>query len=332
MRSILLSLLCLTACANNGAPKVTLQTTSYSVVVNQTLTFDVSASDPERDPLTMTITNLPSGATFLVTDGVGHFSWSPIISNGAPGGRNYELVLVVDDGHTQVEQRIAVTVFPEDSAPSLLTESGYVLDLKRDSAIAVDIEFRDNDSTSLKLTLVSGPQGGQFTQTDTKLGQFSWTPTLSQIQEKQIHTLVVQADDSENPPVRASILIFLLNRPGSTICQGSPPGVSHSPLSNQADPGPFPISVFASDSDSVIQDVRVYWATSPPENAPKLNEVALSSSDGQTFKGAIPAVSPGDTVYYYVCATDNDDTLSSVCDHRKCIPEGSYFIFTAGSP
>lgn len=332
MRPIIVTLIFLGACSQNRAPSLSLTSSSYSVVVNHTLSFDVKATDPESDTLTFSIDNLPMGASFLVSGGVGRFSWSPIISDGAPGGRAYQLVLKVKDGYNTVNQPITVTVFPEDSTPTLITAPGYVLDLKREDEITFDIEFRDNDSTSLKLTLASGPEGSTFEQTDTKLAHFKWKPTLAQIQEKQIHSLVVRADDSENAAVETSILVFLVNRPGTTICQGGAPALSHAPISNQISAGPFALSVFATDDDSVIQDVRVYWSTTPPDTAPKLNETALSSSDGSTFKGEIPAVNPGDTVYYYVCATDNDDTLSNVCDHRKCIPEGSYYIFTTGSP
>lgn len=52
---------------------------SYTVAANTTLAFDVTASDAESDPVTLSATGLPPGATFDALSG--HFSWATVASD-----------------------------------------------------------------------------------------------------------------------------------------------------------------------------------------------------------------------------------------------------------
>lgn len=303
----------------------------FEITVNQTLTFTVLARDPEGKSTRIAVSGLPSGAQFVETGGIGTFTWSPIVSDTTGSPATYVVTFSTSDGHTRVEQPVEIVVSPENSAPVLTTPSGYVLDLKKDAAILFDIEFRDNDSPAVALTMQSGPSGAQFVQVDTKLGRFGWQPTIEQVRESQVHSLVVRADDGQNAAVEVTILLFLINGPSTTVCQGTPPQLLHTPLPNQAQLGPFPILVTIDERDSTIREARLFYTTQTPDSTTFWSNTVLSSNDGSTFTAQIPQQS-SDTkrVYYYICATDDDDSSSTTCDHRHCIPEGSYYQFDIG--
>jgi hypothetical protein len=69
------------------------------------LTFTVTASDPDNDALTLSASNLPSGATFTPATGV--FSWTPSYSQAG----TYTLVhFAVSDGSLTDTEDITITV------------------------------------------------------------------------------------------------------------------------------------------------------------------------------------------------------------------------------
>lgn len=85
-----------------------------SVTVGDTLTFTVSATDPDGDPLTFTAVNLPFGSTF---DAATHtFSWTP----AAQVGTYAQVHFSTSDGRAGDAEDIAITVNPA-AAPTTST-------------------------------------------------------------------------------------------------------------------------------------------------------------------------------------------------------------------
>jgi kexin len=84
-----------------------------SVTVSNQLTFAVSATDANSDPITLVISNLPVGATFPVTNGNGTFIWT----NAAPTG-TYSVTFHAfdDDGFDAETIAITVTAAPSSGA------------------------------------------------------------------------------------------------------------------------------------------------------------------------------------------------------------------------
>lgn len=66
----------------SNAPPVLNPIGSASGAASQTIQFAVSATDPDGDPITLTASNLPSGATFASTNANGTFRWT----NASPAG------------------------------------------------------------------------------------------------------------------------------------------------------------------------------------------------------------------------------------------------------
>ena len=96
--------------AGNTAPTLDpIGNKSTSAFVN--LAFTVTASDPESDPLTLSQTGLPVGATFDAN--TGHFSWTP----GASDAGSYPMSFSASDGLLSDSENITITVTAGNNPP-----------------------------------------------------------------------------------------------------------------------------------------------------------------------------------------------------------------------
>lgn len=95
----------------NSAP-VLATITNKTIQENQTLQFNISATDIDNDNLTFFSYNLPSGATFSNKS----FKWKP--SNGQAG--IYYVTFNVSDGFASSSQKIAINVTSLNLPPSII--------------------------------------------------------------------------------------------------------------------------------------------------------------------------------------------------------------------
>ncbi|MBI5214508.1 MAG: T9SS type A sorting domain-containing protein [Ignavibacteriae bacterium] len=87
-----------------------------SLVFNQSLSFGVSANDPDLLTPTFTLLNKPSSASFVDNgNGTGSFSWSPTYSDIG----NYFLLFIASDGVMADSEAVTVTVL--DTTGSIIT-------------------------------------------------------------------------------------------------------------------------------------------------------------------------------------------------------------------
>lgn len=164
----------------NQAPS--LNTIGNKVVeVNKLLSFVISATDPDNDPLTFSASNLPQGATFNSASGT--FSWRPNYNQAGI----YPIVhFEVSDGVLSDSEDIiiAVTLWSVEAykRPQKLTleeigdkeiDEGQQLTFSV-SALAPDI------FTRVYLTASNLPAGATFTDNKDGTGTFDWTPDYNQ--------------------------------------------------------------------------------------------------------------------------------------------------------
>jgi hypothetical protein len=90
--------------AGNTPPELDYIGTKYGSV-GQLLTFTVSASDYDNDPLTFSASNLPSGASF--NPATRTFSWTP-----AQAGTYTGVHFGVSDGRATDSEDISIVVAP----------------------------------------------------------------------------------------------------------------------------------------------------------------------------------------------------------------------------
>lgn len=94
----------------SGTPPVINPMANPSVVVGGTMTFNVTATPTDGDPVTLTASNLPAGATFGATNANGSFSWA----NASPIGVYTSYFYATDkDGVTSTN--VLLTVLTNDA-------------------------------------------------------------------------------------------------------------------------------------------------------------------------------------------------------------------------
>lgn len=101
-------------CCGSNKPPVLATIGDKSVTVSNSLIFSVFASDAyDNDPVTLVASNLPSGATFPVTNGIGTFIWS----NAAPTG-TYSVTFHAWDKDGFDSETVSIAVTPPISTPA----------------------------------------------------------------------------------------------------------------------------------------------------------------------------------------------------------------------
>ncbi len=136
-----------------------------SVNENDTLSFTVSATDPDGDTITYSVDPLPSGAALSGAT----FTWTP--SYAQAGG--YSLTFTASDGQAQDSETITVTVNNVNRSP--------VLDAIADQTIytgnllSFAVSATDPDGDSVQYSASGLPTGSEFSGST-----FSWTPTVGQ--------------------------------------------------------------------------------------------------------------------------------------------------------
>jgi len=140
---------------------------------NAALTFDLMASDPDKediDKLIYTLDNLPEGAVLQGN----HFSWTPtFIQSGT-----YPLQFTVSDGPLSDMKETTITVNHVNRIPVL--DAVAAQQVKENAALSFSVSGSDpdtEDDEKLKITARDLPQGASF---DSTTAQFNWTPTFEQ--------------------------------------------------------------------------------------------------------------------------------------------------------
>lgn len=127
----------------NRAPEFDPTVSPQEVIENVQLNFSVQATDPDEDSVTLSVTNLPSGASFNTLTGA--FSWTPTLSqsghyivtfNATDDGSPVEIgtidvVITVGDDPTPTEQSDDLnTTVIEYNLPNNV-ENSYLSNLKK---------------------------------------------------------------------------------------------------------------------------------------------------------------------------------------------------------
>ena len=153
--------------------------------------FTVTASDPDLDGVTLSVSGLPGGANFNVS--TGYFDWTPSESQGP---ESYEIIFTAtDDGNPSLTdtKTITITVEEVNEAPVLNTIPDEPVN--EGSTVDFTVTAFDNDApaNTLVFSVDPLPVGASFDETT---GEFSWTPTEAQGPDVVVLTFTVSDNGS----------------------------------------------------------------------------------------------------------------------------------------
>jgi hypothetical protein len=167
-----------------------------SVDENQTLTFTVTATDLDGDPITYSIWDIPEGATFADQT----FTWTPV--DGQVG--TYNVTFIASDGKTQTTQTIIITVNAINQAPKISPIEDKSVD--ENSLLSFTVDAVDLDDDSLTFTVEGLPSGAVFADQT-----FNWTPSFDQAGTYEVTFTV--SDSQAQDSVTVNIKVNNINQP-----------------------------------------------------------------------------------------------------------------------
>ncbi len=158
---------------NVNAPPILAAIGNQSVDENQTLSFQLAATDVDNDTLAFATDAyfiLPSAFSFNTTTGA--FSWKPTFLDAG----NYTVQFVVTDGELFAAETITITVI-NVNLPPVLAFIGNKTIIENET-VAIQLSATDTENDTLVYATTAGsvlPSSFSFTSS----GLFSWTPTTN---------------------------------------------------------------------------------------------------------------------------------------------------------
>ena len=176
------------------------------------LNLNLSSSDLDGDQLTVSVANLPNGASFTPgANGTASFSWTPGFGDT---GNHTVTFTVTDDGVPAQSDSETITIAVGDvNRPPVLAPIGN-RNVDENQLLSFAISATDADGDAITLTPANLPQGATFDDAGNGSGTFSWTPGFDQGGN---HSVSFTATDNGNPALSdtetISISVGNVNRP-----------------------------------------------------------------------------------------------------------------------
>ena len=220
---------------------------------NQTLTFTVTASDPDTEDagkLKLSANSLPVGSTF--DDATGTFTWLPTFEQSGEYSITFS---VIDPAGLSAQQVAAVTVNHVNRMPALAAVAAATVDENQPLGIALSGSDPDTeDAGKLVYSIANLPAGAQL---DAATGQFNWTPSFEQSGSYALTAVVSDpAGASAEQPV--NITVNHVNRAPEFAAVSSASGDENQPLN---------VTFSASDPDAEDAGKLRYSAENLPAGA-----------------------------------------------------------------
>lgn len=182
----------------NQAPQISGQ--SQTLRVGETLSFSPEVSDPDNDPLTLSVTNLPSWLSF--NEASASISGTP-----EQAGKYANIEFTVTDGQLSAQLLIDINVEAKlvENTPPTLTSTPS--DSNEGQAYTYQLTFTDAQNDTVVISEVSKPDWLSFDATNLS---FSGTPLFANTGEQQIRfrysdgEVTQQAEQTFNIAARAN--------------------------------------------------------------------------------------------------------------------------------
>ncbi|MFA5795511.1 MAG: putative Ig domain-containing protein [Candidatus Brocadiia bacterium] len=138
-----------------------------SVNENQLLTFTLSATDPDGDSITYSMTPVPTGVALDEATGV--FAWTPDYTQAG----SYEVIFKATTNSLSDTKTVVITVNNVDRAPVLVSPGNQAVD--ENQLLTFTLFATDPDGDAVTYSMVPVPTGAVL-----NAGVFTWTPDYTQ--------------------------------------------------------------------------------------------------------------------------------------------------------
>jgi MYXO-CTERM domain-containing protein len=145
----------------NTAPVIT-AVPNQTVRAGQSLSFNITATDAENDPVTLSASGLPAGSSFSVGEGAGAFFW------GSPVAGSYTVIVNATDGVLSSTRSVSITV-TANTAPVLASLAAQRVRVGGSVAFTATATDAENDAVTFAATGL--PTGATFSPA----GAFAWS-------------------------------------------------------------------------------------------------------------------------------------------------------------
>ncbi|MFH0991889.1 MAG: putative Ig domain-containing protein [bacterium] len=215
------------------------------------LSFTVTATDPDADAITFSLSNPPMGASINATTGV--FTWIPTLSQSG----SYSVMIRATDALGLSDSlAFSITVSNVNQKPAMNTVSPQ--STSEGQLLVFTLSATDPDGDALTYSSPNSPQGSSLNQTT---GAFAWTPSFTQA---GAYPIIFKATDTGGLSDSIVVTITVTNVNQKPVIT---PITAKSVAEGQA----LSFNVTASDADA---DLLVYTSSNLPSGA------ALNQSNG----------------------------------------------------
>jgi lamin tail-like protein/Big-like domain-containing protein len=192
----------LSACAGSAPPEIH-DLADQVAIVGQELDVEIDGTDADGDKLTYGVhADISLQGKAMITkqpDGKGLFRWTPLADD--IGEHAFDFTASDGDSTTTVsitiDVRSAVGAVPVFRQP---LGTGTVVDLAQNPCVDLSIVIDDMDSASVTIAQDDPViDGAQLMIVDGLDATWHWCPTPAQVSAQSRYTLVLSADDGDNP-------------------------------------------------------------------------------------------------------------------------------------
>jgi len=201
----------LAACAGGFAPEIHGLADQVATVGSQ-LVVEIDGTDPDGGALTYGVhadVSLQGNAMLTqAPSGRGVFRWTPLAED--LGVHLFDFT--ASDGSNTTTASIVIEVRSAAGASPIFRQplgTGTAVNLAQQSCVMLDILVEDQDSAQVTITDDAQIAGSQLTLVDGVTATWSWCPTPAQVTAQNRYTLVLAADDGDNPKVVKNYVIVL---------------------------------------------------------------------------------------------------------------------------
>jgi len=170
----------------------------FVVKENTTLTFSLTATDPDGDAITYTMLNAPDGATYNSP-----FTWTPSSSDAG----TYQITFTASDGLSEDSQTITIIVENDNQSPDISALPDTITKAEGATITKAEIELAtDPDGDSLTYTYSGFCNNLPYTTTNDDAGTYTLNVTVSDGSESLSKTIDIIINNINRAPI--------LNSPG----------------------------------------------------------------------------------------------------------------------